>query len=70
MQEVGISPENGQHQRALAWLAANQSKTEGYWPGYSLNKSEEHHLSPETTRFMNDAATAYAVLALTEADRR
>lgn len=70
LQEAGILPENVQHKRALVWLEANQSKTEGFWPSYSLNKSEEHHLGPETVRFMNDAATAYAVLALTEADRR
>jgi hypothetical protein len=68
---VGISPQNAQHQQAIAWLAANQNKTEGSWPAYSLNKNEAHHISPDTTRFMNDAATAYAVLALTEAaDRR
>src|SRR5215831_8792774 len=70
LQQVGISPENAQRKQAIAWLAASQNKTEGCWPGYSLNKNEEHHLSPDTRRFMNDAATAYAVLALTEADRR
>jgi squalene-hopene/tetraprenyl-beta-curcumene cyclase len=70
LQQARISPENAQLRQAIAWLAANQYKTEGYWPAYSLNKNEGHHLGPETTRFMNDAATAYAVLALTEANRR
>jgi len=70
LQEAGISPENAQRKQAIAWLTANQSKTEGCWPAYSLNKNEEHHLSPDTRRFMNDAATAYAVLALTESNRR
>jgi len=70
LQEAGISPENAQHKQAIAWLAANQNKTDGSWPAYSLNKNEAHHMSPDTTRFMNDAATAYAVLALTEAADR
>lgn len=50
---------------ALAWLAANQNPATGAWPSYSLNKNEANHISPDTARFMNDAATAYAVLALT-----
>ena len=70
LEQAGISPENAQQRQAIAWLLANQHKTEGSWPAYSLNKNEEHHLSPDTARFMNDAATAYAVLALTEAIRR
>jgi squalene-hopene/tetraprenyl-beta-curcumene cyclase len=68
--EVGIPPENPQEKQALAWLASNQNRSQGFWLGYSLNRSEEHHQSPETARFMSDAATAYAVLALTAADQR
>jgi len=65
LQQVGISPDNARLKQGIAWLATNQSKTEGSWPAYSLNKSKEHHVSPETALFMNDAATSYAVLALT-----
>jgi len=70
LQEAAISPENAKLKRGLAWLAANQDKTEGSWLAYSLNKNKEHHISPETALFMNDAATSYAVLSLTAADRR
>ena len=69
LQQARISRESAQRERGLAWLVSNQNKTEGFWLGYSLNKDEEHHLTPSTARFMSDAATAYAVLALTEADR-
>jgi squalene-hopene/tetraprenyl-beta-curcumene cyclase len=70
LQQAGIPSENPQQKQGLAWLAANQNKTEGFWRSYSLNKNVEHHNSPGTALFMNDAATAYAVLALTEANRR
>jgi squalene-hopene/tetraprenyl-beta-curcumene cyclase len=69
LQKAGVPRGNFQQKQGLAWLAANQDKIEGFWPSYSLNKNEEHHLAPTTARFMNDAATAYAVLALTEASR-
>jgi squalene-hopene/tetraprenyl-beta-curcumene cyclase len=69
-QQAGISPENAKLKRGLAWLTANQDKTEGSWPAYSLNKNKENHISPETALFMNDAATSYAVLSLTAANRR
>ena len=69
LQQAGISPENIELKRGLAWLVANQ-QTEGSWAAYSLNKNKEHHISPETALFMNDAATSYAVLSLTAADHR
>jgi hypothetical protein len=65
LQQAEISPDNGQLKRGIAWLTAHQDKIDGYWPAYSLNKNKEHHISPETALFMNDAATSYAVLALT-----
>jgi squalene-hopene/tetraprenyl-beta-curcumene cyclase len=70
LQQAGISPENAKLKRGLAWLTANQDKTEGSWAAYSLNKNKENHISPETALFMNDAATSYAVLSLTAANRR
>jgi hypothetical protein len=45
-------------------------KMEGSWPAYSLNKNKEHHISPDTALFMNDAATSYAVLSLAASDHR
>jgi len=68
LQQAGVSPENASLKRGLAWLTTNQDK-DGSWPAYSLNKTKEHHISPETALFMNDAATSYAVLALTAANR-
>jgi len=70
LEEVGITPGNARLQRGLAWLAGNQDRREGSWAAYSLNRNKQNHISPDTARFMNDAATAYAVLALTKAESR
>ncbi|MCU1260726.1 MAG: hypothetical protein JWO80_3611 [Bryobacterales bacterium] len=64
LQQPGISSGRKQLKPALAWLIENQSKTEGRWLAYSMNKNRD--LSSDVGRFMSDAATAYAVLALTQ----
>jgi len=49
-------------ERAMAWLRANQNPDTGSWPAWSLNKNRDPESGPG--KFMSDAATAYASLAL------
>src|SRR5205814_675994 len=58
LQRAGLPRDNTKLQQGLAWLVANQDKSQGFWHSYSLNKNVEHHISPGTALFMNDAATA------------
>jgi squalene-hopene/tetraprenyl-beta-curcumene cyclase len=62
LEQAGVSNDEPGLKRGLEWLAANQ-QTEGNWPGWSLNKQRDP--ASDAGRFMSDAATAYAVLALT-----
>ena len=66
--EAAGTPPNDQHLAlALAWLARHQDPTTGMWSAWSLNKRRDPRSN--VGRFMSDAATGYAVLALTGARR-
>lgn len=66
LEKLGFAPNEAHVQRAVIWLTRNQMLPQGRWPGYSPNHRSDR-TSP-TSLFMSDAATAYAVLALTAAN--
>lgn len=65
--QAGVSRDNVHLRAGLSWLARNQAWRDGHWEGYSLNQWH-YDVFPVGDHFMNDAATAYAVLALTQAE--
>jgi hypothetical protein len=67
LQQAGVSPAQEDMRAALAWLVENQNAVSGHWSASSLNK--ERDPTSDTGRFMADAATGFAVLALTRAGR-
>lgn len=60
----GIPSKDPRLAKALAWLAANQNPATGGWDAQSMNKDRDSDSMPG--KFMADAATSLAVLALTE----
>jgi squalene-hopene/tetraprenyl-beta-curcumene cyclase len=62
LEQVPSAPTAPQIQRGLQWLRTHQDKDTGRWSAFSLNKKRDP--ASDAGQFMNDAATAYAVLAL------
>lgn len=65
---AGLAPTQRQVARAIAWLRTHQDPAEGRWMASSLNKQRDP--ATDIGKFMSDAATAYAVMALREAEVR
>jgi squalene-hopene/tetraprenyl-beta-curcumene cyclase len=61
LQTAGVPKGDARVRKGLGWLRRNQSAT-GAWRGVSVNKGRDPASHPG--QFMSDAATAYAVLAL------
>jgi hypothetical protein len=61
----GVSADQPNLRRAIAWLATHQAN--GSWPATYLNR--RRNPDEPIGQFMRDAATAFAVLALTEPGR-
>ncbi len=59
---AGVGADNPKLQKAIRWLVNNQK--EGAWPANYLNKQRDPQ--DNLGKFMRDAATAFAIMALTE----
>jgi squalene-hopene/tetraprenyl-beta-curcumene cyclase len=62
LEHAGLTSNDPHVSRGLGWLVQHQDRATGTWTASSLNKQRD----PKTDigKFMSDAATAYAVLAL------
>jgi squalene-hopene/tetraprenyl-beta-curcumene cyclase len=67
LQQSGMTRTHPAVARGMAWLRTNQQVT-GAWVGHSINKRRD----PKTMagKFMSDAATAFAILALDDITRK
>jgi squalene cyclase len=61
--------EKGGHRskEAITWLKTHQNREYGFWASESMNK--EYPADSMMVKFMQDAATGFAVLALLESER-
>jgi squalene-hopene/tetraprenyl-beta-curcumene cyclase len=62
LEQVAQASTAPQIEQGLLWLQRHQEKDTGRWSASSLNKKRDP--TSDAGQFMNDAATAYAVLAL------
>jgi hypothetical protein len=63
----GVAASDPQLVKALTWLQSNQDASTGAWAALSMNK--RYPEGSMESCFMQDAATAFASLALIEAGR-
>lgn len=63
LQSAGVPASDSRLARGLTWLRTHQDPETGQWHASSLNKQRAP--AADAAKFMGDAATAYAVLALT-----
>lgn len=64
LEQAGVPRTDSHLKRGLEWLTQNQNKADGQWPATSLNKQRDP--ASDAGKFMSDAATAYASMALAE----
>jgi squalene-hopene/tetraprenyl-beta-curcumene cyclase len=64
LRNAGKSRAEASALRGLVWLRQHQDPVTGMWRATSLNKQRDS--ASDVGKFMNDAATAYAVLALAQ----
>jgi squalene-hopene/tetraprenyl-beta-curcumene cyclase len=62
LKRAGVAADNRQLQRGIGWLLGRQK--DGSWPARYINKRRDPQ--DQIGKLMRDAATAFAVLALTE----
>jgi len=63
LEELGFPKTDVHVAQGLSWLASNELWWGGGWNGYSLNR-RRHDPFSMVSQFMNDSATAFAVMAL------
>ena len=64
LQSAGVPASDPRVAKGLVWLRAHQNHETGQWYASSQNKNRDPN--SDIGKFMSDAATAYAVLALTQ----
>lgn len=63
LQSAGVRADEGHVRKGLEWLRRNQDRATGRWVAASPNKRRDP--ASDVGKFLSDAATGYAVMALT-----